>query len=86
MNYFREKGYRIFDVTVFSCIEGIRKPEKGIYEITLIRLGVKPKEAIFIDDKRDNVNGAEKIGINTILFESPEQLKKELSSFSVKVR
>ncbi len=85
MNYFYEKGYRFFDATIFSCVVGVKKPEWGIYEITLNRLGVHPKEAIFIDDKEENIRGAEEVGINAILFKSLEQLKKELSNFSIRI-
>jgi putative hydrolase of the HAD superfamily len=84
MNFFNEQGYKVFDVTIFSCVVGITKPERGIYEITLNRLGVQPNEAIFIDDKEENIKGGREIGINTILFKSPEELKKELVNFSVK--
>lgn len=84
VEYFREKGYEIFDATVFSCLEGMRKPEKGIYDIALDKLGVRPEEAIFIDDKEANVKGAERAGINAILFRDPGQVKRELSAFMVK--
>src|SRR5579884_167945 len=85
MNYFYEKGYRFFDVAIFSCIVGVKKPERGIHEITLNRLGVQPKEAVFIDDKEENIRGAEGVVINAILFKSLEQLKKELSNFSIRI-
>lgn len=81
LDYFHEKKYGFFDVTVFSCVEGITKPDKRIYEITLGRLGVKPQESVFIDDKEENVRAAKDIGINTILFQNSEQFKKELFSF-----
>jgi putative hydrolase of the HAD superfamily len=85
LNYFQEKGYKVFDAAIFSCVMGIKKPERGIYEITLNSLVVQPKEAIFIDDKEENIKGAEKVGIKTILFKSPGQLKKELVNFSIKI-
>ncbi|RLB04252.1 MAG: hypothetical protein DRG50_09155 [Deltaproteobacteria bacterium] len=85
MNYFYEQGYDMFDATVFSCAVGARKPERRIYEITLGRLGVQPEEAIFIDDRVDFIEGAEKVGINVILFKNPEQVRKELASFSIKI-
>ena len=85
MNYFHERGYKFLDAAIFSCVVGIKKPEKGIYEITLNRLSVRPREAIFIDDKEENIKGAEEVGINMILFESPAQLKKELFNFSIEI-
>ena len=84
VNYFQKKGYGLFDATVFSCVDGMRKPEKGIYDIALDKLGVQPEEAIFIDDKEVNVKGAERAGIKAILFQDPGQVKRELSAFMVK--
>ncbi len=81
LDFFYEKKYKFFDVTVFSCVEGITKPDRRIYEITLKRLGVKPQEAVFIDDREENISGAKNIGINTVLFQNSEQFKKGLFSF-----
>jgi len=38
MKFFYEQKYPMFDVTVFSCTEGTRKPEERIYQILLQRL------------------------------------------------
>ena len=80
LDYFHEKKYEFFDVTVFSCVEGIAKPDRKIYEIALNRLNVKPQEAVFIDDKEENVSSAKDMGINTILFKDSQQFRKELFS------
>jgi len=80
VKYFREKNYDFFDTTVFSCLEGVTKPDKKIYGIALERLQVKPHEAVFIDDKEENVVAAKSVGMNTILFGQFEQFKKELLS------
>jgi len=39
MSHFLRENPHLFDATVFSCIEGIMKPERRIYEIALERLG-----------------------------------------------
>jgi len=83
MNFFYKQGYTMFDEVIFSCEKGFLKPQREIYEIILQRLCVQPEEALFIDDKRENILAAEKVGIQTILFKNPEQLKKELKSLSV---
>ncbi|MBU0534054.1 MAG: HAD family phosphatase [Candidatus Omnitrophica bacterium] len=80
VNFFREKNYSFFDLTVFSCVEGVIKPDKKIYEITLDRLKIKPQEAVFIDDKEENILSGKDVGINAILFKNPQQFKKELLS------
>ena len=85
VEYFKKQKYNIFDILVFSCMEGYVKPEKEIYEIALNKLGVRPEEAIFIDDKEAHIKGAKKLGISTILFTSAENLIKELQKFGVNV-
>ena len=80
LDFFREKKYDFFDVAVFSCMEGTAKPDRKIYEIALRKLEVKPREAIFIDDKEENIVPAKGMGINTILFKSFKQFKEELFS------
>jgi len=84
MQFFDELGYDMFDVVVFSCAEGITKPERKIYEITVDRLGLQPRQVVFIDDRPENINGAKETGLSTILFRDIEQVKKELSRLSVK--
>jgi epoxide hydrolase-like predicted phosphatase len=84
--YFLENGYeKYFDATIFSCIEKTVKPEEKIYNLTLKRLNVKANESVFIDDKLDYIDGAKKVGMNGIVFKTPKQLIKELSSFSIDV-
>jgi HAD superfamily hydrolase (TIGR01509 family) len=75
----------MFDVLIFSCWEGIKKPEKKIYELALERLGTRPAEAVFIDDKPRCIKGARKAGLKTILFESIYQVKDELTKLSVQI-
>lgn len=84
MEYFHGQGYDMFDVLIFSCTEGIKKPERRIYELALERLGTKASESIFIDDRPRCIDGAKAVGLNTILFESIEQVKATLEGLDVK--
>ncbi len=83
VDFFNKQNYDIFDVKVFSCLEGIRKPQMEIYKLALNRLGVSSSQTLFIDDKPDYIAGAERVGINAILFKNIDQLKKDLSMFSL---
>lgn len=71
--------YDMFDVSVFSCLEGTAKPERKIYELTLDRLGTQAGQTLFIDDRQDFIDGAKQVGLETILFKDVNQLKKELA-------
>ena len=55
-----------------------RKPEANIFETVLNYLNVKPDETLFLDDNLDNINGAKKLGISTILVTSYEQMVHDL--------
>ena len=55
--------YRHFDGEVVSCEEGICKPEPEIYRLLLERYALAPTETLFIDDRPENVEAAEREGI-----------------------
>ncbi len=84
MEYFLEKQYdHCFDAVLFSCTEGKAKPEKEIYLTITEKLQVEPHEIVFIDDKKEFIEGAKKAGLNGIVFETIEQIKEGLREFSV---
>lgn len=69
---------RYFD-KVFSSYElGARKPEGQAYQSVLDYLGTKPERTVFLDDSPANIAGAAKLGIKTILVESPKQMQADL--------
>ena len=68
-----------FDGRVVSGEEKMRKPDPEFYHVLLNRFDVKPEQALFIDDSLRNIEAAKNIGINTIHFRSPQQLKKDLA-------
>jgi FMN phosphatase YigB (HAD superfamily) len=54
----------LFDVEVFSCSCGLRKPDPRIYRLALDELGVAPPEALFVGDgANDELAGAERVGM-----------------------
>lgn len=74
---FLEHGYdSLFDIALFSCDEGVSKPESEIYKRLLKVLKTKPKETLLIDDTIENIQGAQELGIEGICFESVEQVKE----------
>ncbi len=79
------KEFKGFDEVILSNEVGSRKPEKEIYELALMRLGVKPEEAFFVDDLPVNVAGANAVGINGILFENKDLLLSKLREVGVEI-
>ena len=70
----------LFDVVISSAKVGLAKPEPEIYRLTLDRLGVAPGDALFIDDMPRNTQAAEALGLPSIVFESPAQLRRALQA------
>lgn len=68
-----------FDGRVVSGEEMTRKPFPEIYCRLLERYNVNAAEALFIDDSLRNIKAAEELGIPSIHFQSPGQLKEILS-------
>ncbi len=68
----------VFDVRVFSAEEGTRKPDPEIYRRALSRLGVAPAEAIFVDDRLKNVEGARQVGMRTLHFTDSVGVRQEI--------
>ena len=59
----------LFDAEVFSAAVGLRKPDPQIYRIALEKLGVEPKDAMFVGDgANDELGGAERVGMTPVLF------------------
>jgi putative hydrolase of the HAD superfamily len=69
---------RRFDVLVWSFQLHMAKPAPGIYRYTLQKLGVRPEEALFLDDKPVNVEAAQALGMHAIQFSTVERLRGEL--------
>jgi putative hydrolase of the HAD superfamily len=67
-----------FDVFVESVAEGTRKPEPGMYEILLGRLGLPAPELVMLDDLGVNLRAARALGMTTIKVDDPEQALTEL--------
>ncbi len=67
-----------FDVLVWSYQLHMAKPDPAIYLHTLQKLGTRPDETLFIDDKRVNIEAARDLGMAAILFTSVECLRQDL--------
>jgi putative hydrolase of the HAD superfamily len=67
-----------FDHLIFSYEVRLIKPDPAIYRHALQQIGIKAKEAIFVDDRQANVDAAKAMGLRAIRFQSVEQLRAEL--------
>jgi 2-haloacid dehalogenase len=72
-----------FDGRVVSGEEKMRKPFPEFYQLILERFRLNVKETLFIDDNVRNAKAAEAMGLKTIIFKSPTQLKEELINLGI---
>lgn len=68
---------------VVSGAEKLVKPDPAIYHLALSRFGLKPHEALFIDDREENIVGAAALGIATHHFRDAAKLRKELTALGL---
>lgn len=67
-----------FDGRLVSGEEKTRKPFLDIYEKLIHKFSINPTSALFTDDNVRNLKPAAELGIKTIHFRNPEQLRKNL--------
>ncbi len=68
----------LFDDMIISGEHNLIKPDPAIFLLTLERIKRSANECLFIDDSLPNIETARKLGFQTIHFQSPEQLERDL--------
>jgi epoxide hydrolase-like predicted phosphatase len=76
----REKFEDAFDHMIISAEVGAVKPEAKIFQIALEQSEMSPKEAVFIDDFKINIEGCQKVGIKGILFKDAQSTLQQLKA------
>lgn len=67
-----------FESGILAYEAGVRKPDPKIYEMLLKKAGLNAEETLYIDDKQDNLFPPAQMGMETILFETPDKLREKL--------
>jgi 2-haloacid dehalogenase len=76
------RTYPVFDLLdgiVVSSEEKVTKPDPRLYQILFDRYSIRPEESVFIDDRIENVHGAEAVGMQAIHFYSAKLLRIDLN-------
>lgn len=68
----------IFAEYVLSFEVGYLKPHPQIYKEALKKAEARAEECVFIDDLEENIEGAKKVGLETLLYKPQTDLKAEL--------
>lgn len=77
--------FNLFDGGVVSSEDKLLKPDERIYEVILNRYNLLPKESIFIDDMKINVEAAKEANIEGLVFENTNKLKEDLKALGVDI-
>jgi 2-haloacid dehalogenase len=77
----RERAFfsRFRDIVV-SGREKLLKPHPALYRLALDRFGLEPNDALFVDDRPINVDGAEAVGMSGHLFTGAADLRRRLEA------
>lgn len=75
---FSKEQLSLFDALIVSAEVGMVKPESQIYYHAADLLDAKPDECVFIDDLEPYVEAARALGMQAILYQDFEQMKREL--------
>jgi epoxide hydrolase-like predicted phosphatase len=81
-HYDRKLLAELFDAVVISAEVGMHKPEPEIYLLAAERLRVEPGECVFVDDLKENCEGAEAVGMTAIRHRSPEETIARLTDLT----
>ena len=79
----RDTGHQdleeLFDELYYSFLLQKRKPGAEIFEFVLEKEGFNPGETLFLDDSKENIESAAKLGIQTVHVDSPHTLQQHFS-------
>ncbi|MDP6876717.1 MAG: HAD-IA family hydrolase, partial [Alphaproteobacteria bacterium] len=72
-----------FDGLVISGLEGVAKPDPGIFQIACARHDITPETAVFIDDRAENVDSARDLGFHGIHFTDAAVMRQEFVELGI---
>jgi len=74
---------QLFDGLLISGEDKLIKPDQAIYELAKKRFNLDPEETVFIDDKLENIEAAQKMNFKTIHLTDPKNIEMEIKKFLV---
>ena len=80
-NLLEKEFINVFDDILISNYENLYKPNSNFYKKLIEISKVKPNEILFLDDNIDNIIGAEKLGIKTLLVNKNDNIHENIIKF-----
>ena len=81
-HYDRRLLSELFDTAVISAEVHMHKPQPEIYRLAAERLEVATEECIFVDDLRENCEGAEAVGMTAVRHRSAAETIARLAELT----
>jgi putative hydrolase of the HAD superfamily len=81
-HYDRDLLADLFEDVVLSAEVHLHKPQPEIYLLAAERLGVEPRTCLFVDDLRENCEGAEAVGMTAVRHRSTEETRRRLAELT----
>jgi epoxide hydrolase-like predicted phosphatase len=81
-HYDRKLLAELFDTVVISAEVHMHKPQPEIYRIAADRAGVDPRLCIFVDDLRENCEGAEAVGMTAVRHRNADETIAKLAELT----
>ena len=75
--------FKSFNGGIVSYKEKLMKPEREIFDKLISTYEISTQESIFIDDTKENIEVAAKLGFETILFTNACELRENLVGYNV---
>ena len=79
----KEPFFPLFDGVVLSGELDFAKPDTRIFQYLFDKYNINPEEAVFIDDRLENTQTAKNMGLDSVLFTNPDNLRKELVGYNL---
>ena len=81
-HYDRKLLAELFDAVVISAEVHLHKPQPEIYRLAAERLEVEPGECIFVDDLKENCEGAEAVGMTPLRHRDAQETIAKLGELT----
>lgn len=88
LNEYRIEAFQLrrdFSLFFSSCYVGLRKPDEALYRLALDVTQKPAEQCLFIDDRPLNLENPRKLGMRTIHYQNPSQLRAELEGQGIRV-
>ncbi len=88
LNEYRIEAFQLrrdFSLFFSSCYVGLRKPDEALYRLALEVTQRPAEQCLLIDDRPLNLENPQKLGMQTVHYQNPAQLRAELERHGISV-